>query len=116
METYKIRDKAPDPAEFWKRVQSRSKLKDLQIKLGYPPNSNAFPMYKQRGTIPSYDKVRAIADILDVSVEFLLYGVDPPNYDNLNPAEKKILKLMRTDMSFLSEVSSLYVKYTEKNS
>ena len=116
MGTYRNINKDPDPVEFWKRVQARTSLKSLQDKLGYPPNSNAFPMYKQRNKIPSYEKVQLMANALNCSVEMLLYGADPPNYDNLSPTERQILRLMRNDVSFLSAVTSLYIKFTEKNS
>lgn len=78
--------------------------------------SNSLPTWKSRGTIPAADVALRIADFLNVSLEFLLYGMEK----DISNSERDLISRYR-DLSedqkaaVLAVVSSFEDQNSKKN-
>lgn len=86
-----------DATEFWERVRFLSSFTELNKKLGRPANDRLFSMKKLRGTLPTAEQVEQIADALDTTSDYLLYGVKTISEDDLSINEMKVISAIRND-------------------
>ena len=81
---------------------------DLYSSLGIA--SNSLPTWKARGTIPAADIALKIADYLNVSIEFLLYGIEK-DYSN---TERDLISRFR-ELSAVQQEAVIGVIQTFEN-
>ena len=100
--------------EFWDRVQFISPFTELNKKLGRPANDRLFSMKKLRKTIPTPEQIEQIADVLETTPEYLLYGVKPVAGDDLSVNEMKVIDAIRSNAKLKKMVFNLIETSTNK--
>ena len=80
--------------DFYAEIRDEKGLKDADIVKTTGISSSTLSEWKSKKHTPSVEKLKKIADALDVSISAIVYGKPDPNY--CTAEETELLRVFRT--------------------